>query len=53
MTILTTSPTASATSGTDVHGNRMTGTPDDIAAYDRAIDRLLRFDLRCWHRSRS
>ena len=23
----------------------MTGTPDDVAAYDRAIDRLLRFDV--------
>ena len=45
MTTLTPFPAASATSGFDLHGNRMTGTPDDVAAYDRAIDRLLRFDV--------
>ena len=45
MTTLTPFPPASATSGFDIHGNRMTGTPDDVAAYDRAIDRLLRFDV--------
>ncbi|MGD9704089.1 MAG: hypothetical protein AB7V74_16980, partial [Acidimicrobiia bacterium] len=46
---MTTSLTAGTTtgafgSGRDAHGNPMSGTSDAIALYDRAIDRLLRFD---------
>lgn len=45
MTILSPTTTSSATAGTDVHGNAMTGSPEAIAAYGLGLDRLLRFDV--------
>ncbi|HEX2575774.1 MAG TPA: tetratricopeptide repeat protein [Aquihabitans sp.] len=41
MTITHPTTSSSATAGVDVHGNAMTGGAEAIAAYDRAIERLL------------
>jgi tetratricopeptide (TPR) repeat protein len=40
----TLAPSAALGSGTDAHGNPMSGDADTIRLYDRAIDRLVRYD---------